>query len=135
MKVKKINKNNFFSEKKEKTYMKRGDNEIIEIRKNFHPPKNAEKDEIYIENEKNDYIKYLETKNGCSECYFEKENKCPKIRRKKCSKDKACFIKIEEHEIFFDDKLVKNTFDYLRYPNLKTEINELDSGEHFILED
>ena len=31
--------------------MKRGD-DLIEIRKNFHPPKYAKKDEIYIENEK-----------------------------------------------------------------------------------
>ena len=36
---------------------------------------------------------------------------------------------------FFDDELVKNTFDHLRYSSLKTEIDELDSGEHFILED
>lgn len=116
--------------------MKRGD-DIIEIRKNFHPPKYAKKDEIYIEDEKNDYLIYSEDKNGCSsKCYFYNDKKnCSIEIRKKCRTKDLCFKKIEIHDIFFDDELVKNTFDYLRYSSLKTEINELDSGEHFILED
>jgi hypothetical protein len=133
-KVKKINKDNFFSEKTDKMYTKKLGS-IIQIRKNFHPPKNAEKDELYIENEKNDYIKYSSLKQDCLNCYFyEDENKCSNKRRKKCSKDKACFIKIEEYEFLFN-KFKNTQFNNCNYLNLKNQLKKIGEGDYFILED
>lgn len=135
MKIKNIEKSDFSSEEKEKIYMKKGDDNIIEIRKNFHPPKYAKKGEIYIENENNNYIKYSKTEKGCLGCYFQNENKCLKGRRKNCSKEKSSFEKISEIEFLCISKTIDNKFDYLRYSNLKNELKEIEDNEYFILED